>query len=57
MVTTGPVGKPLGRDQSGFRIVQLVGSALEHHYYELGSIPNSIRPGEELPTFPAPAKH
>lgn len=57
MITTGPVGKPLGRDQSGFRVVRLSDGALEHRYYELGSVPNSIRPGEELPLFPEPAKH
>ena len=56
MITTGPVGKPLGRDQSGFRIVRLSGGALEHRYYELGSVPNSLKPGEALPIFPVPPK-
>jgi 3',5'-cyclic AMP phosphodiesterase CpdA len=39
MVTTGPVGKPLGKDPSGFRIVNVKGSTLTHHYYALDSLP------------------
>ena len=35
MVTTGPVGKPLGKDPSGFRIVTVRDSGLEHHYIPL----------------------
>lgn len=56
MITTGPVGKPLGKDQSGFRIVRLDNGSAEHRYYELGSIPNAINSGETLPLFPVPPK-
>jgi predicted phosphodiesterase len=35
MITTGPVGKPLGRDPSGFRIVKVGKGALEHEYFAL----------------------
>ena len=53
MVTTGPVGLPLGKDQSGIRVVRLNGGTVEHHYFELGSIPNAISPAATLPVFPA----
>jgi 3',5'-cyclic AMP phosphodiesterase CpdA len=43
MITTGPVGKPLGKDPSGFRIVTLKGSKINHTYYSLDSIPANIR--------------
>ena len=39
MVTTGPVGKPLGVDSSGFRIVIVNKEKIQHHYYRLDSIP------------------
>jgi len=39
MVTTGPVGKPLGADSSGFRIVTVNKEKIQHHYYSLDSIP------------------
>jgi 3',5'-cyclic AMP phosphodiesterase CpdA len=42
MVTTGPVGKPLGADPSGFRIVTVRGDSVTHRYYSLDSIPGSI---------------
>jgi 3',5'-cyclic AMP phosphodiesterase CpdA len=42
MVTTGPVGKPLGNDYSGFRIININGSTLKHRYYSLDSIPEKI---------------
>jgi len=42
MVTTGPVGKPLGPDPSGIRIVIVRESAMESHYYGLGNIPNQV---------------
>jgi UDP-2,3-diacylglucosamine pyrophosphatase LpxH len=43
MVTTGPVGKPLGKDPSGFRIVVVEGDSLRHTYYSLDSIPKVVR--------------
>ncbi len=48
MVTTGPVGMPLGSDQSGFRVVRVSGKDIESHYYELGSIPNTLDPNVPL---------
>jgi 3',5'-cyclic AMP phosphodiesterase CpdA len=42
IVTTGPVGKPLGPDPSGIRIVIVRESAMESHYYGLGNIPNQV---------------
>lgn len=42
MVTTGPVGKPLGPDQSGIRVVRMTPDGLNHRYYELGSLPNQV---------------
>ena len=42
MVTTGPVGKPLGKDPSGFRIVKVKGNNITHKYFGLDSIPKII---------------
>ena len=42
IVTTGPVGKPLGPDPSGIRIVIVRESATENHYYGFGNIPNQV---------------
>ena len=42
MITTEPVGMPLGRDQSGIRVVRVWDGGMEHRYYELGAIPNRI---------------
>ena len=42
MVTTGPVGKPLGADSSGFRIVSVYKEKIQHRYYSLDSIPAVI---------------
>ena len=35
MVTTGPVGRPLGDDPSGFRIVKVSKDSIEHRYYSI----------------------
>ncbi len=35
MITTGPVGRPLGDDPSGFRIVKAGRNSLEHEYFAL----------------------
>lgn len=43
MVTTGPVGKPLGKDPSGFRIIKVYPDRLEHAYHGLGQIPDSVQ--------------
>lgn len=41
MVTTGPVGMPLGKAKSGIRVVRINGSALTHEYFDFGSLPHS----------------
>ncbi|MOA53848.1 hypothetical protein D3C78_1773690 [compost metagenome] len=42
MVTTGPVGRPLGKDPSGLRIVTVIDGKIQHTYYGLDQIPKSI---------------
>jgi serine/threonine-protein phosphatase CPPED1 len=42
MITSGPVGKPLGADSSGFRIVTVLGQAVTHRYYPLDSLPSQV---------------
>lgn len=42
MVTTGAVGKPLGEDPSGFRVVTVFEDRLGHVYYGLGEVPETI---------------
>jgi len=39
MVTTGPVGKPLGGARSGIRIVTVGDTGVEHRYYDFGDLP------------------
>jgi len=48
MVTTGPVGKPLGADSSGVRIVVADRGRIAHFYYALDSIPGQV-PGARYP--------
>jgi 3',5'-cyclic AMP phosphodiesterase CpdA len=42
MVTTGPVGRPLGDDPSGLRIVVVNGPIVTHRYYSLDSLPERV---------------
>ncbi|WP_353718975.1 metallophosphoesterase [Dyadobacter sp. 676] len=42
MVTTGPLGKPLGKDPSGFRIVKVSSGRVSHQYYELDQLPERV---------------
>ena len=42
MITTSAVGKPLGLDPSGFRIVKVYADKIEHEYYSLDGVPESI---------------
>ena len=44
MVSTGPVGYPLGDDPSGLRIVRIYGDTIEHDYYGLDDLPDSVEP-------------
>lgn len=40
MVTTGPVGMPLGSARSGFRAVWVSAGEIRNEYFEFGAIPN-----------------
>ena len=42
MVTTGPIGMPLGTDGSGMRVVIVRPDGIEHRYYEMSRIPNHL---------------
>ena len=42
VITTGPVGKPLGIDPSGIRVVIVREATMESRYYGLGNIPNQV---------------
>ena len=44
MVTTGPVGIPLGEAKSGFRAVWATGIELHHRYFDFGALPVVIPP-------------
>ena len=43
MITNGPVGRLLGNDPSGIRVVTVRETRLESQYYGLGSIPNRVQ--------------
>jgi 3',5'-cyclic AMP phosphodiesterase CpdA len=43
VVTSGPIGKALGKDPSGLRIVEVRGSELRHTYYGLDEVPARIQ--------------
>jgi 3',5'-cyclic AMP phosphodiesterase CpdA len=42
MVTTGPIGKPIGNDPSGLRIVRVGPEGLDHIYFALDAIPEQL---------------
>lgn len=42
MVTTGPVGRPLGKDPSGLRIVTVHETKIEHKYWAIDEVPRKI---------------
>ncbi len=42
MVTSGPVGKPLRKDPSGLRIVEVYERGLRHAYYPLDQVPAAV---------------
>ncbi len=42
VITTGPVGKPLGGDVSGLRVAIVRDGRIDHRYYHFGEIPNRI---------------
>ncbi|TWU15640.1 Calcineurin-like phosphoesterase superfamily domain protein [Allorhodopirellula heiligendammensis] len=42
MITTGPVGRPLGNDPSGFRIVIVDEMKIEHQYWPMDDVPEKV---------------
>jgi len=42
MITTGSVGQPFGKDPSGLRIVEVYRDRIEHEYYGLDDVPQSV---------------
>ena len=42
MVTTGPVGKPLGEARSGIRIGIVSDEGIRHEYFDFGRLPNRV---------------
>ncbi|MCX6931043.1 MAG: metallophosphoesterase [Verrucomicrobia bacterium] len=42
VVATAPVGKPLGQDGSGIRVVSVSEEGLSHRYYEFGKLPDNL---------------
>ncbi len=42
MITTGPVGRPLGKDPSGLRIVTVHETNIRHQYYGMDDVPKKI---------------
>lgn len=43
MITTGPIGRPLGADSSGFRIINVKGKIVDHSYFALDSLPVQLK--------------
>jgi len=43
MVTTSAVGMQLGKDASGFRIVRVFEAKIDHRYYGLDEVPQSVK--------------
>lgn len=48
MITTGPVGRPLGEDPSGFRIVMVYETEIQHQYWGMDDIPEKINLKESI---------
>ncbi len=44
MITTGPIGQPLGKDPSGLRIVRVTKDSIESRYHGLDDIPDRVHP-------------
>jgi 3',5'-cyclic AMP phosphodiesterase CpdA len=42
MVTTGPVGHPLGQGKSGIRVVAVTGTILKHRFFDFGDLPATL---------------
>jgi len=46
LITTSAVGRPLGDDPSGFRVVKVWPDRIEHEYYGLDDVPDAITFGD-----------
>lgn len=55
MITTGPVGKPFGKDVSGFRIVTVHEDHIRHQYYGLDDVPQAVDLQHREAKEPSPA--
>jgi 3',5'-cyclic AMP phosphodiesterase CpdA len=42
MITSGPVGMPLGGAKSGLRIVRVAGGGVTHRYFDFGDLPDTL---------------
>jgi 3',5'-cyclic AMP phosphodiesterase CpdA len=42
LITTGPVGKPLGEGRSGLRTAIVRDGGIEHHYFDFGALPETV---------------
>jgi serine/threonine-protein phosphatase CPPED1 len=42
IVATGPLGKPLGQDGSGLRVVAVSDAGMQHRYYDFGRLPDRL---------------
>jgi serine/threonine-protein phosphatase CPPED1 len=42
IVASGPIGKPLGKDPSGLRIVEVYKDRIVHNYYAIDAVPERI---------------
>ncbi|MCL5269200.1 MAG: metallophosphoesterase [bacterium] len=56
VVTTGPVGRPLGPDPSGLRVVRIFLGGLAHDYYSINAVPASIDLEDRAPSPARPAR-
>lgn len=43
LIVTSAIGKQLGQDKSGFRIVRVLEDSIEHKYYSLDEVPTDIQ--------------
>ena len=42
MITSGPIGRPLGNDPSGLRVVEVYVDRIAHTYYGIDDVPHEI---------------
>jgi len=42
LVATGPVGMPIGKGKSGFRVVTVTPGAVKHQFFDFGELPETL---------------